>query len=245
MTKHVLLDNVTHQNLKVSPFFKAEFGDKVNTVLTFPTELATMQSVYPIFFRKYNDTEEYQLVAMLGFEKDENLFLNEKKHIWQADYIPAIVTKGPFLIGFQDQSINGGDEKTPVVHVDMDSPRIDNENGIPVFLEHGGNSPYLDKINSQLLNIYQGMTAAKEMLAIFNQLDLIEPVNLEITLNSGNKHNLLGNYTINSEKLATLSGNDLATLNNAGYLRDAFLIMVSLNNVSKLIAIKNHKEISN
>ncbi len=74
MTKHVLLDNVTHHDLKISPYFKAEFGDKVNTVLTFPTELATMQTIYPIFFRKDSKTETYQLVAMLGFEQDENLF---------------------------------------------------------------------------------------------------------------------------------------------------------------------------
>ncbi|WP_366509079.1 SapC family protein [uncultured Paraglaciecola sp.] len=50
MTQHVLLDNVTHNELKVSPLYKAEFGDKVNTVLTFSTELAAMQTIYPLFF---------------------------------------------------------------------------------------------------------------------------------------------------------------------------------------------------
>ena len=29
MTEHVLLDNNNHQDLKISPHFKAEFGDKV------------------------------------------------------------------------------------------------------------------------------------------------------------------------------------------------------------------------
>lgn len=241
MTKHVLLDNVTHHDLKISPYFKAEFGDKVNTVLTFPTELATMQTIYPIFFRKDSKTETYQLVAMLGFEKDENLFLNEKKHTWQADYIPAVVTKGPFLIGFQDQSKDGGSEQAPVVHIDMDSPRIDNENGLPVFLEHGGISPYLKTINSQLLNIYQGMSAAEAMINLFTEMDLIEPVNLEITLNNGNKHNLSGNYTISDEKLAGLKGKDLDKLNKAGFLQSAFLIMTSINNVGRLIAIKNRQ----
>lgn len=241
MTQHTLLDNVTHQDLKISPHFKAEYGDKVNTVLTFPTELAVMQTIYPIFFRKDSKTEKYQLVAMLGFEKNENLFLNEKNHVWQADYIPAVVTKGPFLIGFQDQSKDGGDEKTPVVHIDMESPRIDNENGVPVFLEHGGNSPYLTTINAQLLNIYQGMAEAEDMLALFSELDLIEPINLEISLNNGNKHNLSGNYTISDEKLKALKGKDLLKLNKAGFLNAAFLIMTSVNNVTKLITIKNSK----
>jgi hypothetical protein len=241
MAQHVLLDNVTHQTLRFSPHLKAEFGDKINTVLTFPTELAVMQTVYPIFFRKDSSTGEYQLVAMLGFEEDENLFLNETLHIWQADYIPAVVAKGPFLIGFQDQTKDGGAEQTPVVHVNMNSPRIDNETGVPVFLEHGGNSPYLQRINSLLLNIYKGMTETKEMLAAFQQLDLIEPVDLAITFNNGNEHKLHGNYTISSEKLAKLAGNELQSLNKAGYLQDAFFIMTSLNNVNKLIAIKNRQ----
>jgi hypothetical protein len=241
MTQHVLLDNVTHNELKVSPLYKAEFGDKVNTVLTFSTELAAMQTIYPLFFRKENSTGEYQLVAMLGFEEDENLFLNENTHIWQADYIPSVVAKGPFLIGFQDQSKDGGSDQAPVVHVDIDSPRIDPKNGLPVFLEHGGNSPYLEKINSLLLNIYTGMADTKNMLQAFTQLDLIEPVNLEISLNNGDQHKLHGNYTISSEKLAALKGSDLVSLNKSGYLQHAFFIMSSLNNVKKLITIKNRK----
>lgn len=241
MAQHVLLDNVTHHDLKISPYFKAEFGDKVNTVITFPTELVAMQTIYPIFFRKDNETGTYQLVAMLGFEKDENLFLNETNHVWQADYIPAVITKGPFLIGFQDQSKDGGSENAPVVHIDMDSPRIDKDNGIPVFLEHGGNSQYLQTINSQLLNIYQGMSAVKDMISIFNELDLIEPVNLDITLNNGNKHNLSGNYTLSEKKLAALDGSDLARLNKSGFLKSAFLIQTSINNVGRLISIKNRQ----
>ncbi len=123
----------------------------------------------------------------------------------------------------------------------MDSPRIDNEHGIPVFLEHGGISPYLKTINSQLLNIYQGMSAAEAMINLFTEMDLIEPVNLEITLNNGNKHNLSGNYTISDEKLAGLTGEKLDKLNKAGFLQSAFLIMTSINNVGRLITIKNRQ----
>jgi len=244
MTEHVLLDNINHQDLKISPHFKAEFGDKVNTVATFITELTEMQSVYPLFFRKDNNTGEYQLVAMLGFEQDENLFLNETNHSWQADYIPAMVSKGPFLIGFQDQSQDGGNEQAPVVHVDMANKRIDNDNGQAVFLDHGGNSPYLNRINALLQKIYQGVETTKAMLSAFAELDLIETVNLEITLQNGNTHNLQGNYTISSEKLATLAGASLEKLNKAGYLKEAFAIMGSINNINKLILLKNRQALT-
>ena len=241
MALHALLDNVTHHALKISPFFKSEFGDNVNTALTFSTELEAMQRVYPLFFRKDHNNNQFQLVAMLGFEKDENLFLDQSTHTWQAEVIPATIAKGPFLIGFQDQSNRGGAEQAPVVHIDLESPRIDNNNGIPVFLEHGGNSQYLEHINSLLLTIYHGMSDTKSMLAAFSKLELIEPVELEITLNNGDTHKLHGNYTISTEKLVALSGKNLQQLNQSGYLKAAFFIAASLNNVKKLIAIKNSK----
>ena len=50
MTNAVLLDNVTHKDLRVKTGFTAEFGDSVNQVLVFPTEFAFIQREYPIFF---------------------------------------------------------------------------------------------------------------------------------------------------------------------------------------------------
>lgn len=239
MTKHVLLDNVNHHDLKISRYFKAEFGDKVNTILTFSTELEAMQRVYPIFFRKEANSEQFQLVAMLGFENDENLFLDEKHHRWQAEVIPAVAAKGPFLIGFQDQSSQGGSEHAPVVHLDIESPRIDKDKGEAVFLEHGGNSPYLEHINALLLTIYHGMTDTKAMISAFTDLNIIEPVELEITLNNGDIHKLHGNYTISNEKLFALDGQSLEKLNKTGYLKAAYFIASSMSNIKRLIAIKN------
>ena len=241
MAQHILLDNVTHHNLKISPHFKAEFGDNVNTALTFSTELDVIQRTYPVFFRKGASNDKFQLIVMLGFENNENLFLDQRNHTWQADVIPAAMAKGPFLIGFQDQSKSGGSDKAPVIHVDMSSPRIDTTSGIPVFLEHGGNSPYLEHINSLLQTIYHGMSDTENMLKSFADLDLIEPVELDITLNNGDQHKLHGNFTISTERLANLSADHLFSLNQKGYLKAAFFIASSLNNVKKLIAIKNSK----
>ena len=42
-----------------------------------PTEFADVQREYPIFFRKDPATGEFMSIALLGFSKDENLFLDE------------------------------------------------------------------------------------------------------------------------------------------------------------------------
>lgn len=235
----VTLNNVTHKDLKIITHYSAQFGNNLHAVLTFPTEFADIQREYPILFQKNPATDKFQSIALLGIAPGENLFLNNNQ--WSARYVPAIVTREPFIIGFEDQSANGGDEHALVVMVDMDSPRVNTREGEAVFLQFGGNTRYLEKINNVLQKIYQGTSISDAMFDAYNQLELIEPVNLEITLNNGDVHRLSGNYTISQEKLYALSGDDLAKLNAAGFLESAFLIINSLNNMKNLIDIKNSR----
>jgi hypothetical protein len=237
MAKHLLLNNITHKDLKIIARYAAAFGDNIGSTLTFPTEFADVHREYPILFQKNPDTGKFQSVVLLGLKSDENLFLDELGG-WKANYIPAVIERGPFLIGFQDQSRDGGSERTPVIHVDMEHPRISETEGEAVFLDHGGLSPYLEKISKILNRIYDGMQISDAMFAAFAELDLIEPVNLEIELNDREVYRLRNNYTIHREKLANLRGADLERLNRSGFLRCAFLAVESLGNIQRLVQLK-------
>ena len=147
MVKPVLLNNVDHEDLRVVTTRSAEFGDNVMFALTYPGEFRNLQSSYPIVFRKDTDTGEFQPIALFGFEEQENLFLDDDG--WDAVYIPLSVERQPFLIGFQGPPAGGG-ERELVIHVDMDSPRISDTDGERVFLEHGGLTEYLQRVNSVL-----------------------------------------------------------------------------------------------
>lgn len=237
MTKQVLLNNVEHKELRVLTHYSAEFGDNLSKVLTFPTEYGDVQREYPILFEKKEETGEYQSIALLGFEKGENLFLSEGE--WNASYVPGIVARGPFLIGFQQQEADGDVRKETVIHVDMDNPRVSFSDGEPVFLRHGGNTPYLERVANILKGIHEGVAASKQMFAAFESLGLIEPVAVEIQLNEDERYSMNGYYTINEEKLAALDGGALEKLNKAGFLQGAFLVIASWNNMKKLIDMKN------
>ena len=239
MTNTVLLNNVSHMDLRVITQHSAEYGDNVGTVQVFPSEFEALQKEYPIFFRKDADSGQLQTIAMLGLKQDENLFLD--KNNWNANYLPSVISRGPFLIGFQDQSADGGDEKTLVVHVDMDNSRISKTEGETVFTEFGGQTPYLNNINAILMNMYDGVQISKTLYAAFTALDLIEPVNLDIELVNGERHRLHGNYTVSEKKLMALDGDALSKLNAAGLLKFAFLMMTSMSNVKKLVDMKNHR----
>lgn len=239
MARHVMLNNIAHKDLRVITRYGAEFGDNVATVLTFPTEYADIQREYPIFFRKDATSGEYQSVALLGFEKNENLFLEEGR--WNASYVPGVIVRGPFLIGFQEQQIDGQWRKEPVIHADLDHPRISQTEGEPVFLPQGGNSPYLDHVAGVLRGIRDGVEISQQMFAAFAEFDLIEPVKLEIRPTNDEQYSLVGLHTINQQKLMALDGAALEKLNRAGFLQGAFLVLASMGNIRRLIGMKQRR----
>lgn len=233
MARHVLLNNVEHKNLRVITRHSAQFGEDVGNVVVFPTEYRELQREYPLFFRKEPGGDNYLSVAMLGFEKDENLYLDGAG--WNARYLPAVVARGPFLIGFQETQADGEIRKSPVIHVDLDHPRISETEGEALFLPLGGNAPFLQGMTTVLDRIHRGLSFSKDMFAAFMALDLIDPVKLEIKLTAEEQINLLGYYTVNAEKLRALDAPSLAGLHKAGFLESAYLVIGSLNNVQKLV----------
>ena len=234
-----MLNNVAHKDLRVITRYGAQFGDEVGTVLTFPTEYADVQRAYPILFRQDPASGEYHSVALLGFGKNENLFLDEGR--WVADYVPGMIVRGPFLIGFQESDVAGGVRQEPMIHVDLDHPRVSFSEGEPVFLPKGGNSPYLDHIALVLRGIHAGLEMSKAMFAAFSALDLIQPVSLDVKLSAEEGFSVVGLHTIDQRKLAALDGQSLERLNRAGFLQGAFLVIASMGNVKKLMAIKQRK----
>jgi len=239
MPRHVLLNNIEHKNLKVVTRYAPEFGDDVHAVPVFPTEFGDVQREYPILFRKEADTGRFQSVALLGLEKGENLHLKDGR--WNASYVPGIVARGPFLIGFQEREIDGQLRREPVIHLDMDSPRVNETEGEPLFLEHGGNAPYLKQVAGILRGIQDGMAVAGTMFAAFETYELIEPVNIEIDVHDDVHYVLRGFHTVSEEKLTQLDGVALERLNKAGFLRGAFLVVQSLNNIGRLIELKRQR----
>ena len=235
MTNAVLLDNVSHNELRVKTGFSAKYGDNINQVLVFPTEFAFVQREYPIFFRK-DEKGEFQAVALLGLDKGENLFLDKPR--WNARYIPAVQQRGPFLIGLHTGEDEGSDDREPMIHVDLDHTRISFEEGTPVFLRHGGNSPYLEHVSRMLQIIYQGTALAKPMFTAFEEAGLIEAMEAEVVIDEQVKYKLPDFFTINQDRLAALDGETLERLNRQGYLQLAMLVVHSLGNVDWLIELK-------
>lgn len=239
MARYELLNNVAHKDLRVTTGFGRPFGDEVGMVPAFPSEYAELQREYPIFFRKDQQTGQWQSVALLGFEQRENLFLQDDR--WNAAYLPGAVAKGPFLIGFQEQRIEGELRQEPVMHVDLDHPRVSHTEGEPVFLPQGGNSPYLEHIAGVLRGIRNGTEFGEAMFSAFDSMGLIQPVHLDVQLDEQHRVSVNGLYGIDREKLAALDAASLLRLNQAGFLEGAYLVLASLHNMRRLMAEKQRR----
>lgn len=229
MPNRVALNNVDHAALKVAPRAGAEFGDAVNQILLVPAEFEQAQREFPIFFRK-DQNGAFQSVALLGFERGENLFLDGKA--WTSRYVPAVQRRGPFFAAVPEIG-------EPKIHVDLDDPRVGTDDGEPLFKPHGGNAPYLEHAAEALITIHEGLAAAPAMFALFEELGLIQPVALNVDLGDGLTYNLPNFFTVGAEAFAALDGEGLERLNQSGFLPAAILVRSSLGNMSRLIELKN------
>ena len=127
MTRLALLNNEEHRDLRVAINRSAALGDQVMYGMTYPAEFRDVQCEYPILFFKNSEEEGTLPVALFGFQRGENLFLQNDQ--WHADYVPASIRRQPFLIGAQGQ----GEAQKRVISIDLDHPRVSAVQGERLF----------------------------------------------------------------------------------------------------------------
>jgi hypothetical protein len=236
MSNYVVLSPTTHKNTRVLTDRGEAQGDNIQYSLIYPLEFRNIQSCYPIFFSKSAETGEFFPVALFGFEKNENLFLDDNG--WNAVYIPMMVERQPFLIGYQGAS---EDELKPIVSIDMDSPKISEVKGQPLFDKDAQPTEFLKSMMTKLESLHHGHEHNKGFIAALTEKELLEPFTLEITLDNGSTNQLIGFYTINENKLQELDGATLEDFSRKGYLQPIYMAVASYARVRALIDKKNSR----
>ena len=228
MPNHAMLNNVAHKDMHIITDRAARFGDNVMSALTFPGEFRDLQAHYPIVFRTSADGS-FDALALFGFQEGENLFIGPQG--WDAAYVPLAIQRQPFLIGSNGEEL--------MVHVDLDSPRVNHSEGEAVFKPHGGTTEYLEGINSTLLALHNGMQQQRAFAAALQRYELLESFVFDIELNDGSQNRLAGFYMIHEERLSALSGAALEALHREGFLGTIYMQIASMSNFRALIERKN------
>ena len=238
MPEFALLNNVDHQDVKIITDRSARYGDDVMTAPTLPFEFRNVQAHYPILFQQ-NGRGGFYPVALFGFEAGENLFLDETG--WRAAYIPAMVRREPFLIGFKDSDAPGAGGRVRMLSIDMAHPRVSTDVGEPLFEPLGGRTPFLEDAANLLETIYAAREHGAAFATALQEHELIESVTFGIVLDDGTRAQLAGFSCIAEERVDALSAATLGEFNEKGYLMPLFMVLASLANVSRLVELKNER----
>jgi len=234
--KNVVLSNIDHANLKINAVYKKNSGFDFNICSVFPNEFSTLQGDYPIFYKKDNKSSNYQTVAILGFEEDENLFLGEG--VWLSKYVPLSIQRLPFYIGKKTVLKDGIPTDEKLLQIDLDHPSICEEAGNEIFFKHGGNTEYLDHINNILSTIDSYNDISSDFLTLISKMNLLKPLNLKVDFSDNFSHELHGLYVVDEKKLNDLNKDELFKLHQKGYLQYIYFIAASVINLNKLITFK-------
>jgi len=113
------------------------------------------------------------------------------------------------------------------------------KSGLPLFTEYGQPTRYLQSIIWAFQDLKPGMETSKFFVARLLELNLIEPVEIDVEFEDGSTHKCLGLYTVNQETLSRLPDDVVVELFRRGYLRLIHLMIASLKQFPILARKKN------
>ena len=230
-----ILTSDQHRSVAVDTRARPEYGDMVNRAVALSAEFNELHREFPLLLRKTHEEPGFVAHAILGFEKDENLFVEADR--WTCAYIPATLARGPFSVGYVRGEEGNSAPAGIKVMIDEQHPRL-RPDGQPVFLPLGGETPYLEGIKRVLQTVDAGLRADRLLYRELVAMDLLEEVKIEISVFAELRYDFSGYHTINQEKLAALNGEQLLRLHRLGLLGLVYFLVSSLGNFQKLVNLK-------
>jgi hypothetical protein len=233
MTNLVAVDNKSHSKTKIDINKRELHGKLLHIIPVVLSEFASLSIQYPIVITKNIETGQFVFAAMLGFEPDENLFWQEDQ--WQGLYLPLHIRRQPFFVG------NPESNSDYTVCIDSHSCAITSEGEYALFDDEGLDTDYFKDAKACLVQLLKGEEENKTLLAHLQTMGLLRPMSLEITFINQESTQLNGLYTIDQEKMATLSGENILSLHHAEVLPAIYTQIASLGQIQNLINLKNNR----
>lgn len=213
------------------------FTRGVNSLPLMAVEFPQASPDYAIVFA--GDKTAVMPAVILGVRGNENLYLS-KDGSWQAKYIPAFVRRYPFVFSSSE------DGETFTLCIDENFSGFNQEGrGQRLFTEDGKTTPYVEGVLKFLQEYRSQHVLTQEFCKKLIELDLLEPMQAEFTMASGEKMSLNGFMVIDRKKLNDLPGDVLSELAKTNQLELIYLHLQSMRNFNavkdRLVLIKGGK----
>jgi hypothetical protein len=229
--KVVPLNKEKHSKLYIEPIEGYAFAKDTNSLFIAAVEFGKVSREYPIVFGQDAEGETFPVV-LLGLKNNQNLFVDDKGN-WNAEYIPAYARRYPFILAAQG---NGEDQQFAVCIDEGYAGFNTAKEGQALFDAKGQHSSILKQAVDFLQDYQKQVVLTSQLCRNIKELGILEPMQANVEMKSGEKLSLGGFQCINREKLANLKPGKLADLVKTGQMELIYAHLFSLSNVTRLMS---------
>lgn len=198
------------------------FSRHVNSVPLMEVEFPSAASEYPIVFGGTGDV--VMPAVILGLRAEENLFVDADGG-WKGRYIPAFLRRYPFVFSSRDEG------RTFTLCIDESFPGCNPDGrGQKLFGDDAKPTPFVDNVLKFLQQYQVEFTRTQNFCKKLKDLNLLEPMQAQISLDSGEKRLLTGFSAVSRARLKTLSSDALADLVRSDELELLYTHLYSMRN---------------
>lgn len=218
----VPVSNGRHAKCSVEAGKGFAFTRNINSVPLMAVEFPQAAPEYAIVFAQNGD--DIVPVVILGARQNENLFVGGDD-AWQGTYVPAFIRRYPFVFSISE------DGKTFTLCVDEAFQGLNYQGrGQALFTADGKHTPYVDNVLKFLQEYRVQFTRTQAFGKKLKELNLLEPMQAQFTLESGEKMSLAGFQAVDRKRLKALSGEALQQLAANDELELIYLHLQSMRN---------------
>ena len=224
----VPLDKEKHKDLKVAVSNSFAFAKNTHLAAATIREFAQLAATMPLVFIEDPQSTRHHVVAMLGMEQNQNLFLTGES--WQGPHVPMNILRYPFDVRPDGDKLG--------VYIDENSELL-SEEGQPLFTEAGEPSEFLENRQKFLADLANSEMMTQRFVKQVVELDLLDPIQIRLTYQSGQQRNVTGMLSINEKKLLELPEEKVVELHKAGLLGAMYAVMMSVGQLNRLVELSN------
>ncbi len=216
-----------HKDWSVKAGASYRFAAGVNSVPVTAIEFAQVAGEYPIVFAG-SESAVFPAV-ILGVRENENLFVDDEGR-WRGKYVPAFVRRYPFVFSQDNEG------KTFTLHIDETFEGCNQVNrGERLFDADGQQTQYLKTVLNFLQDYQARFRRTQAYCARLIDLKLLQPMQAQFTLGTGEQRSLSGFMTVDREKLKALPAEAIADMMRKDELECTFLHLASLRHFQDML----------
>jgi hypothetical protein len=198
------------------------------------SEIPRASRDYPVVFASPDNGQSFGVVALLGLNNNENLFVDALGNWSENVYLPAYLRRYPFCMATVTRDGQAQEERIVCVERAM----LDDQRGMPVETAEGNPLKWWDE-RLRLLQEYEAdVLRTRQMCDIVKKLGLLKPFAAQATSADGEVMNLAGMYQADEMRIADCNAEDLRMLINKGILGRLYAHMISLDNLGRLLDLR-------